>query len=120
MNVDWILSTAIKAIKQQLPEAIYSGFLVNKQQEFDPTSNQVISNPVNQPVEIILDTLTQEEIQASGLLATDLKLYIIGDKSYDISFDKRIQYLSKEYRVKRVVESIVGSKIALWTIICRK
>lgn len=120
ISIDWVLSTAVSAIKSQFPEALSNGFIVNEQSEFDPSSNRVIKDIVKNSVEIIPEKLTIEEIQASGLLQSDLKMYVIADKSYDISFNKLIECNSKIYRVKQIVESIVGSKVALWTIICSK
>lgn len=118
ISIDWVLSTAVSAIKSQFPEALSNGFIVNEQGEFDPFTNRVIKDAVKNPVEIIPEKLTIEEIQASGLLQSDLKMYVIADKSYDISFNKLIECNSKIYRVKQIVESVVGSKVALWTIIC--
>ena len=118
ISIDWVLSTAVSAIKSQFPEALSNGFIVNEQGEFDPSTNRVIKYTVKNPVEIIPEKLTIEEIQASGLLQSDLKMYVIADKSYGISFNKLIECNSKIYRVKQIVESVVGSKVALWTIIC--
>ncbi|QXO06651.1 hypothetical protein SEA_EFFIE_170 [Acinetobacter phage Effie] len=118
ISIDWVLSTAVSAIKSQFPEALSNGFIINEQGEFDPSTNRVVKDIVKSTVEIIPEKLTIEEIQASGLLQSDLKMYVIADKSYDISFNKLIECNSKIYRVKQIVESIVGSKVALWTIIC--
>ena len=118
ISIDWVLSTAISAIKSQFPEALSNGFIINEQGEFNPSTNRVVKNTVKNTVEIIPEKLTIEEIQASGLLQSDLKMYVIADKSYIISFNKLIECNSKIYRVKQIVESIVGSKVALWTIIC--
>ena len=118
ISIDWVLSTAVSSVKSQFPEALSNGFIINEQGEFDPSKNRVVKAIVKNTVEIIPEKLTIEEIQASGLLQSDLKMYIIADKSYDISFNKLIECNSKIYRVKQIVESIVGSKVALWTIIC--
>lgn len=120
ISIDWVLNLAITTIKQQLPESIYSGFLVNKGRVFNAEQNETVDNITNSPVEIILDKLTHEEIQASGLLSTDLKFYIIGDKLYDVSFYQHVLYNGREYKIKQLVESLVGSKTALWTIVCQK
>ena len=118
ISIDWVLSTAVSAIKSQFPEALSNGFIINEQSEFDPSTNRVVKNITDNAVEILTEKLTIEEIQASGLLQSDLKIYVIADKSYDISFNKLIECNSKIYRVKQIVESIVGSRVALWTIIC--
>ena len=118
ISIDWVLSTAVSAIKSQFPEALSNGFIINEQGEFDPSTNRVVKDTVKTTVEIIPEKLTIEEIQASGLLQSDLKMYVIADKSYIISFNKLIEYNSRVYRVKQIVESIVGSRVALWTIIC--
>ena len=118
ISIDWVLLTAISAIKSQFPEALSNGFIINEQGEFDPSTNRVVKDTVKTTVEIIPEKLTIEEIQASGLLQSDLKMYVIADKSYIISFNKLIEYNSRVYRVKQIVESIVGSRVALWTIIC--
>ena len=118
ISIDWVLSTAVSAIKSQFPEALSNGFIINEQGEFDPSTNRVVKDTVKTMVEIIPEKLTIEEIQASGLLQSDLKMYVIADKSYIISFNKLIEYNSRVYRVKQIVESIVGSRVALWTIIC--
>lgn len=118
ISIDWVLSTAVSAIKSQFPEALSNGFIINEQGEFDPSTNRVVKDAVKTTVEIIPEKLTIEEIQASGLLQSDLKMYVIADKSYIISFNKLIEYNSRVYRVKQIVESIVGSRVALWTIIC--
>lgn len=120
ISTDWILDTAVSVIKQQWPEAIYSGFLVTKDRQFDPSTNNVAESVAKESVEIITEKLTVEEIQASGLLSTDLKMYIIGDKSYIVNFDKFIEFEQDSYRVKSIVETLTGSKRALWTIICQK
>ena len=118
ISIDWVLSTAVSAIKSQFPEALSNGFIINEQGEFDPSTNRVVKDTVKTTVEIIPEKLTIEEIQASGLLQSDLKMYVIADKSYIISFNKLIEYNSRVYRVKQIVESIVGSRVALWIIIC--
>ena len=118
ISIDWLLLTAVSAIKSQFPEALSNGFIINEQGKFNPSTNRVIKDIVKNAVEIIPEKLTIEEIQASGLLQSDLKMYIIADKSYDISFNNLIECNSKIYRVKQIVESIVGSRVALWTIIC--
>lgn len=118
ISIDWVLLTAVSAIKSQFPEALSNGFIINEQGEFDPSTNRVVKDTVKTTVEIIPEKLTIEEIQASGLLQSDLKMYVIADKSYIISFNKLIEYNSRVYRVKQIVESIVGSRVALWTIIC--
>ncbi len=120
ISIDWVLLTAVSAIKSQFPEALSNGFIISEQGEFDPSTNRVVKNTVKTTVEIIPEKLTIEEIQASGLLQSDLKMYVIADKSYIISFNKLIEYNSRVYRVKQIVESIVGSRVALWTIICSK
>ena len=118
ISIDWILLTAVSAIKSQFPEALSNGFIISEQGEFNPSTNRVVKDTVKTTVEIIPEKLTIEEIQASGLLQSDLKMYVIADKSYIISFNKLIEYNSRVYRVKQIVESIVGSRVALWTIIC--
>ena len=118
ISIDWVLSTAVSAIKSQFPEALSNGFIINEQGEFDPSTNRVVKDTVKTTVEIIPEKLTIEEIQASGLLQSDLKMYVIADKSYIISFNKLIEHNSRVYRVKQIVESIVGSRVALWTIVC--
>ena len=118
ISIDWVLLTAVSAIKSQFPEALSNGFIISEQGEFDPSTNRVVKDTVKTTVEIIPEKLTIEEIQASGLLQSDLKMYVIADKSYIISFNKLIEYNSRVYRVKQIVESIVGSRVALWTIVC--
>ena len=118
ISIDWVLLTAVSAIKSQFPEALSNGFIISEQGEFNPSTNRAVKDTVKTTVEIIPEKLTIEEIQASGLLQSDLKMYVIADKSYIISFNKLIEYNSRVYRVKQIVESIVGSRVALWTIIC--
>lgn len=120
ITIDWVLQTVIKTLKSQFPDAIGNGFVIDFNRVFDPTSNSTIDQIIKSPVEIIPEKITSEEIQASGFLITDLKLHIIGDKAYDIKFDKSIEYLGKVYRTKQIVETVVGSRKALWTIICQK
>ncbi len=122
ISIDWILNKAISTLKTQFPDAISAGFIVNQGREFDASSNSVTKNIVKSDVEIIPEKITIEEIQASGLLASDLKLHIIGDKAYDrmLTYDKSIEYNGVVYRIKQIVETVVGSKKALWTIICQK
>lgn len=120
INIDWILSTAINTLKSTMPEAIYSGFLISKNREFIASENETVSTETSKPVEIIIDKMTSLEIQASGLLATDLKFHIIGDKNYDINFYQHISFNGSTYRFKQLVESLVGSKVAIWTIIATK
>lgn len=118
ISIDWLLLTAVSAIKSQFPEALSNGFIISERGEFNPSTNRVVKDTVKTTVEIIPEKLTIEEIQASGLLQSDLKMYVIADKSYIISFNKLIEYNSRVYRVKQIVESIVGSRVALWTIVC--
>lgn len=120
ISIDWILNKAISTLKTQFPDAISAGFIVNQGREFDASSNTVTKNIVKDDVEIIPEKITIEEIQASGFLASDLKLHIIGDKAYDVTYDKSIEYNGVIYRIKQIVETVVGSKKALWTIICQK
>ncbi len=121
MNIQLILEKAIAAIKQKLPEAIYNGFLVSQITAFDPETNtNTVSSTLNTPVEIIFDTLTQEEIQASTILETDLKMYVVGDKINDINFYQLIKANGKMYKILRKTDQVIGSKTALWTIIARQ
>lgn len=120
MNLDEILNLASNTLKANFPESIYSGFLVKENRVYNPSTNIATDNPEQKPVEIILDNLTQDEIQASGIVSSDLKMYIIGNAINDINFYDFIIYKNSKYRIFRVIESIVGSESAIWTIICRK
>lgn len=120
MTLDEILDLAVNTLKSNFPESIYSGFLVKDNKIFDPSTNSTTSNVTQQSVEIILDNLTQDEIQASGIVASDLKMYIIANDIQNINFYDFILYKDSKYRIFKVIESVVGSKSAVWTIIGRK
>lgn len=121
MNIDSILKLAVRTLKAAFPSAIYNGSISVVTKKFNP--NTLVNEEVvtsSQNVEIITDTLTNEEIQASNLLATDLKVYIIGDKINDISFYSFVNFDGEVYKIKKIIDQRVGVKSALWTIACRK
>ena len=121
MNIDSILNVAVRSIKSALPSAIYSGKILNIETVYNTiTLNNDEISTSERDVEIISDTLTSEEIQASNLLSTDLKLYVIGDKLSDISFYEYIIFNNEKYKIKKKIDQLVGTKTALWTIACRK
>lgn len=120
ITIDSILNIAIAAIKTNFPDGLYSGFLVSKHVEFNPLTNKSDQNIYKTDVEVIMDSLTQTELQASGILVSDVKLYVIGKSVNDISFYDSVEYKGTVYKVFKIVESIVGSKTAIWTIIGRK
>lgn len=116
-----ILDTVVSKLKKTFPEAIFDAKLQVDNRQFDPATNTttLLSNPkVN--VEVIFDNLTQNEIQASELLLSDLKLYVIGDKTINIDYYEFIVICSDRYRIFKKLEHQVGDKTALWTIVARK
>lgn len=118
MNVDKILALVVRTIKTSLPDAIYQGSLVKKTRAFDPSSSSVIEGEdVVTPAEIIFDVITAEETVGTTIKHTDVKLHIIANKIQSIDFDQFIKVDSKEYRIKKLVTSVVGTKVALFTII---
>lgn len=120
MTLDQILNLAIVNIRKQFPEALYSGKLVRNHKTFSPSTNTTLEILEEADVEIILDSLTVEEIQASGLLSTDLKFYVIGNSANSIGFYNYLMYNNEQYRLTKVIHSLVGSRSALWTVICQK
>lgn len=121
MNLDSILKLAVRTLKASFPEAIYNGSISVVTTKYNPNTlmnEEVVTQSQN--VEIITDTLTSEEIQASNLLASDLKVYVIGDKISNISFYSFIVFNGESYKIKKIIDQRVGSKSALWTIACRK
>lgn len=121
MNTDSILKLAVNTLKSTFPSAIYQGTISVVESQYNPVTlmNEDVATTSN-PIEIIMDTLTSEEIQASNLLSTDLKLYVIGDKVDNIDFYSFIFFNNEKYKIKKLINQLVGSKTALWTIACRK
>lgn len=118
MNVDSILRTAISAVKSAMPEAIYQGSLVKKTRAFNPSDSTTIEmDSVIKPAEIIFDTLTSEEIVGTTIKQSSIKMHIVADQIADIDFYQYVRVNSKDYKIARLIQSIVGSKTAVFTII---
>lgn len=121
MNIDSILKLTVNSLKAAMPDAITVGQLKRSVKEYDAATLKTVeisSSTLN--VEIIMDSITDEEIQASSILKTDLKLYVIGDKINEISYYDSVIVEGKSYKIFKLVDQVVGSKSAVWTIIARK
>lgn len=120
MNVDQILDLAIKSIKSALPEAIYQGSLVKQTRAFDASQSKarLIDDEVT-PVEIIFDNFKYQEIIGSNILATDVKLMIIADVVTNIDFYQVVRVKNHDYTIKTKLDTVVGSKAALFTIVAQ-
>lgn len=121
ITTQWLLDTLVSKLKKTFPEAIFDAELQVENRQFNPATNTttILSHPkVN--VEVIFDNLTQDEIQASELLVSDLKLYIVGDKTIDIDYYEFVVICNDRYRIFKKLENQVGDKTALWTIVARK
>lgn len=118
MNTDKILSIAVRSIKKAMPEAIYKGLLINQTQAFDAsTSENVVTQLKSTPVEIIFDSFKAEEILGTTIKATDVKLHIIANEVKSIDFYTLVRVKERDYRIKRTIETVIGAKAALFTIV---
>lgn len=118
MNVDKLLDIAIKSIRKAMPEAIYEGLLINRKQAFDASTNcnREVDSDVT-TAEIIFDSFKAEEILGTTVKSTDVKLHIIADKIKSIDFYTLVRVKGRDYRIKRTIETVIGSKAALFTIV---
>lgn len=118
MTVDQMLNLAITSLKKAMPEAIFQGSLVSSTRAFDASisANRIIENEVV-PAEIVFDSFTSEEIAGTNILSTDVKLIIIADKIKSIEFYNSVRIGVLDYKIKRKIETVVGSNKALFTIV---
>lgn len=118
MNIDLILDTAVKAIKSSAPDAIYQGSLIKETRAFNPsTRTNEVTVSAEVAVEIIFDAVTTEDVSGSNISDTIVKLYIIANEVDDINFYDIVRIKNRDYRISRKVENLVGSKVALFTIL---
>lgn len=118
MTVDQILDVAISSLKKAMPEAIYRGSLVKQTRAFDASSStaRVIDSEITS-VEIVFDSFTSEEISGTTIKATDVKLIIIANDVKSIDFYNIVRVKGFDYLISRKVDTVVGSKNALFTVI---
>ena len=117
MTVDQILNLAVKSIKAKMPEAIYQGSLVKQTNAFDAANSVARTiDEVVTPVEIVFDSFKSEELLGSNILSTNVKLIIIANEVKSIDFYSCVRIGLLNYTIKQLVESVVGSKVALFTI----
>jgi hypothetical protein len=118
MTVDQILELAVASLKKAMPEAIYQGSLVKKTRAFDASSSvaRLVDTDVT-PVEIVFDSLSSEEINGTTIKTSDLKLIIIANAVKTIDFYDAVRVNGNDYKISKKIETIVGSKNALFTII---
>ena len=118
MNIDKILALVVRTIKTSVPDAIYKGSLIKKTRAFDPSSSTMIEGiEVVTPAEIIFDVITAEEVIGTTIKYTDVKLHIIANDIKTIDFYQLVKVDSKEYKIKKLLTNVVGSKAALFTVI---
>lgn len=118
MTVDQILELSIASLKKAMPEAIYQGSLVKKTRAFDASSSvaRLVDADVT-PVEIVFDSFTSEEINGTTIKSTDVKLIIIANEVKSIDFYDAIRVNGADYKISRKIDTVVGAKSALFTII---
>ncbi len=118
MTVDQILNLSISSLKKAMPEAIYQGSLVKTTRAFDASSSvaRVIESDVT-PVEIVFDSFTSEEINGTTIKSTDVKLIVIANEVKSIDFYDAIRVEGVDYKITRKIDTVVGSKNALFTIV---
>ena len=118
MTVDQILELSIASLKKAMPEAIYQGSLVKQTRAFDASSSvaRLVDSDVT-PVEIVFDSFTSEEINGTTIKATDVKLIIIANDVKVIDFYDVIRVKGIDYKISRKIDTVVGAKSALFTIL---
>lgn len=120
MTVDQMLDLAINSIKSSMPEAIYKGSLVRQTRAFDASTSKarLIDSDIT-PVEVVFDNFKYQEIIGSNILATDVKLIIIANEIQSIDFFTLVRIENKDYTIKSKLETVIGSKVALFTIVAQ-
>jgi hypothetical protein len=118
MTVDQILELSVASLKKAMPEAIYQGSLIKLTRAFDASSSvsRVIESE-ERPVEIVFDSFTSEEISGTSIKATDVKLIVIANDVKSIDFYDVIRIKGLEYKINRKIDTVVGAKNALFTIV---
>ncbi len=118
MTIDQILNIAVKSIKSAMPEALYKGSLVQQTRAFNAsTSVNALVDSVITDVEVVFDNFTSEEVIGSTIMTTDVKLHIIANEVFNIDFYQIVRVRGADYKIKRKLEVVVGSKAALFTIV---
>jgi len=120
MKTDQILDIAVKSIKSAMPEAIFQGSLVKNTRAFNPSTNSVTLTPTTIDVEVIFDTFTSNEALGSSIKVTDLKLHIIANELTTLDFYSLVNARGGQFKIKQVIDSVVGTKSAIFTIIAEK
>ena len=118
MNVDKILSLAVKSIKSAMPEALYKGSIVRQTRAFNSSNSTayLVDSEVTD-VEVIFDSFTSEEVIGSSIMSTDVKLHIIANEVKDIGFYQVVRVKGADYKIKRKIDTVIGSNAALFTIV---
>lgn len=118
MNVDSILAVSISALRRAMPEAIYQGSLVKQTRAFDSSSGSArIVKTDETPVEIVFDSFTSEEVNGTTIKATDVKIIIIANDVKSIDFYDLVRVNKTDYKIKRKVDTVIGSSSALFSIV---
>ncbi len=120
MTTDQILSLAIKSLKSAMPEALYNGSMIKQTRVFDASKSiaRIVEDTVT-PIEIVFDSFKAEEIIGSNILSTDVKLHIIANNVKSIDFYNVIRVNGSDYSIKNKLETVIGAKIALFTIVAQ-
>jgi len=121
MNVDQIIALTVSSLRAAMPEALYKGSLIKRTRAFNTyTSTNDLEDEVVTPVEVVFDKFTTQELSGSVIKSTMVKLIIIAEVIKDIDFYDVLNVLDFDYRIINKIDSLVGSKAVVFTIIAEK
>lgn len=121
MNSDYIVAIARKSILSVIPDVLQPCSILKTENQFNAAtqkSQDVVLDLVQ--CECIPENITDDEIQASKILSTDLKFHILNHLKIDIDYYNKIQINSVTYTIIKTLKYNFGQDIPIITLYVRK
>lgn len=120
MTRDQILNIARTAILGSVPSVLIPCVVKATKSTFDTTTqaNRVVVSFFTN-LECVQESVTEDEIHASKILATDLKFHILNTANIDIDYYNTIEINGKDYKIVKSLKYFFGKDVAIYTIFAR-
>lgn len=121
MNSDQIVKIARKSILATIPGVLQKCFILKTINQFDTTTQKASDFVISKiDCECIQENITDDEIQASKILSTDLKLHVLNHLKIDIDYYNKIEIDSVRYTIIKTLKYNFGKNNPIITIYARK
>lgn len=118
------VDNAIRVLRRTAKGVVYTGNLVKVSKVPNPATNTVADVVSTEPVEIISDVISQDEVNGTTFLITDFKFHVIAKIGVDVNFYDMIESANESFQGKRLriiskKAYVEGTKNLMFTIVAR-